>query len=367
MNILVWSSWVGHPAGGQERVALELAIQLHQRKHRVVLAGAYENSPELRARIPSGLPFYHFDIHRHRLKRHLRLARLLQQLVREHQINVISAHGSIFAPHRVCRACNIPLVWTIHGAEPRATDFVGCLKTAAVGHVLAARTTYVVAVSQATAVIVGDRFPQFNPERLHVIHNGVIDASALAGLPLPQAGPPWKLGFVGRLAVRKRPLDLVPVAQFLKGRLNFQLHVFGDGPVGKQLHEAIQREGLQDQFVLHGYWNQGSAGMVEQFQVLVHTDDQEPFGGALLEAQWGGRPVAAYRAGGNPEIVEDGVTGRLVPPGDTGALAVAICEIAGEHFSKLAQAARDRAARHFTVARMTDQYISFFERACASH
>src|ERR1035437_2256617 len=125
MNILLWNSWVARPIGGTERIALELALQLRKRNHLVVLVGAYDNASELRARIPSDMPYYPFDLHRTRIKPHLKAARLLYRIIREHQIQIVSGHGSVIAPYEVCRLHAIPLVWTIHGAGPRPGGLIG--------------------------------------------------------------------------------------------------------------------------------------------------------------------------------------------------------------------------------------------------
>jgi glycosyltransferase involved in cell wall biosynthesis len=365
MNILVWSSWVAHPVGGQERFALGLALQLHQRGHKVVLVGAYDNAPELRTRIPSEMPYYFFDFHRPKIKPHWATARLLDRAISKHDIHVVSAHGNVFALYAVCCRRNLPLVWTIHGAQPRPGGVVGRLKTMAVAHVMADARTQAVAVSGATAEIMQRQFTCLPATRLHVIHplHGFYE-DALTRLSLPKPGPPWQLGFMGRLAERKRPLDLVEVASLLRNRLEFRLHVFGDGELQHALATAVKRHDLADQFVLHGYWDRGSASMVEQFHILVHPDSVEPFGVALLEAQLGGRPVVAYQVGGNADIVEHGVTGWLVPLGDTAALANGVHTLAGERFSAYADAARQRAMTEFNVSKMTNQYITLFEQAC---
>jgi len=136
MNVLLWSTYVEHPVGGMERTSLEIALQLHQRGHRVILAGAYDHAPELRAKIPANMPYYFFDMHRQRVKPHLAAARLAGRLMDQYQIQVVSAHGSVFALHEVCRRRKIPMVWTIHGASPRPPGIMNRLKTAAVRHVL---------------------------------------------------------------------------------------------------------------------------------------------------------------------------------------------------------------------------------------
>jgi glycosyltransferase involved in cell wall biosynthesis len=365
MNVLVWSSWVAHPVGGTERISLELALGLHKRNHHVALIGAFDNAPELRAKIPPDMPYYFFDIHRRRPKPYLAAARLYARVIREHKIEIVSAHGTMFALHEICKRAKIPMIWTIHGAQPLPKGAFGRLKIAAVNRVFAHPGTHLVAVSAATAKILRANFPKLDKNRVHIIHNGAPDEADLLNLPLPKAGPPWNLGFVGRLAERKRPLDLVEVAQKLGDSLDFSLQVFGAGPLLGALRDKIQQKKLEKNFILHGYWDKGSAGMVKKFHILVHTDSTEPFGGALVEAQLGGRPVVAYNVGGNPEIVEHGVTGWLVPLGDTAALADGVRKIAGKNYANFSAAARNRATETFPVSKMVEKYESLFANLCA--
>src|ERR1017187_823922 len=221
MNVLVWSSYVARPVGGQERIAHELALQLHKRGHHVVLVGAYDNVDELRRKIPPEMPYYFFDLHARKIKPHLAAARLLGRLLDEYQIEVLSAHGNIYAPFEVCRLRKIPFIWTIHGTSGRAPKgVIERLKSAAVLRVLASPLTQVAAISQANARTIQHMHPKLDPRRIHVIHNGTTDEAALADLPLPAPGPPWRLGFVGRLVPLKRALDLVALARVLDGVLD---------------------------------------------------------------------------------------------------------------------------------------------------
>jgi len=366
MNVLVWSTYVKHPVGGMERTSLEIALLLHQRGHRVILAGAYDNAPELRAKIPATMPYYFFDMHRRRLKPHLAAARLAGRLLDQHQIQIVSAHGSIFALHEVCRRRSIPMVCTIHGAEARSPGILNRLKTAAVRRVFTWQGTHVVGVSRATSEIIHGQFPEMNAARVHSIITGGMNDTALAALPLPQPGPPWHLGFIGRVVRQKRPLDLVEVARGLEGHLDYRMHIFGDGPLLTELRKAVQVAGLDGRFILHGYWDKGTTGMVEQFQILVHPAEEEPLGLSIIESQLAGRPVAAYKVGGIPEILREGVTGMMVPVRDTAGLVAAVRSMAGPSFVGLSQAARGRATQEFTIKHMIDQYEALLERLCAS-
>jgi len=69
------------------------------------------------------------------------------------------------------------------------------------------------------------------------------------------------------------------------------------------------------------------ADVLAAMDLLAHTSvEPEPFGRVLIEAMASGVPVVGAHAGAVPEIIQDGITGRLVPPGDPDALAVALIE-----------------------------------------
>ena len=87
----------------------------------------------------------------------------------------------------------------------------------------------------------------------------------------------------------------------------------------------------------------------------------------MLDAMALGKPVVATHAGGIPEVVQDGVTGLLVPPCDPQALADALSYLLqhpeqGEAFGA---AGRKRVERHFTVAQMACRTLQVYERMLA--
>jgi glycosyltransferase involved in cell wall biosynthesis len=84
--------------------------------------------------------------------------------------------------------------------------------------------------------------------------------------------------------------------------------------------------------------------------VLVHTAIDEPFGRVLIEAMAAGKPVVAARGGGVAEIVEDGVTGYLVPPRDAASVADRVVRLAdGGRRDEMGRAGRERALTHFSL------------------
>ncbi len=97
--------------------------------------------------------------------------------------------------------------------------------------------------------------------------------------------------------------------------------------------------------------------------VYVHPALMEGFGIALLEAMAMCKPVVATATGGVPEIVRDGETGILVPPGDADALARAVVNLLADSPRRVAfgQAGRDRLASRFTVDAMLSQLTAVYE------
>ena len=98
--------------------------------------------------------------------------------------------------------------------------------------------------------------------------------------------------------------------------------------------------------------------------LLVRPSLSEFFPLVCREAKAPGRSVVASAVGGIPEVVVEGVTGRLVAPGDTGGLAAAITDLLRDPdlARAMGQAGRARVAERFSLARMRDEIYALLER-----
>ena len=198
------------------------------------------------------------------------------------------------------------------------------------------RADVVLAPSQAAA----DRLTGLDP---HVVYLPVDLAPATAAAPWPTGNGPV-IGFVGRIEPRKGALDLVRAAPAIRdGAPGARIVVVGDEPPYAR-DSKYTRQVLASDEVEHHPWSDNAPGLMRHLDVLVLPSYQEPFGTVLAEAMAVGTPVVATRTGGLPEVVRDGVTGRLVAPGDTGGLAAAVLEVLGRR-EEMGAAARAHASR----------------------
>ncbi|MEW2381371.1 glycosyltransferase family 1 protein [Micromonospora sp. NPDC047707] len=168
------------------------------------------------------------------------------------------------------------------------------------------------------------------------------------------------VGYVGRLAPEKR-VDLLAATAALPG---VRVVVAGDGPARRQLEKA-----LPDVTFLGVRHGDDLARLYASLDVFVHTGPHETFGQTIQEALASGVPVVAPAAGGPVDLVETGVTGTLVPPDDTDALAGAVAALAADGSRRLAygQAARAAVSRRSWTA-VGDELIGHYQavRAGAS-
>jgi glycosyltransferase involved in cell wall biosynthesis len=177
-----------------------------------------------------------------------------------------------------------------------------------------------------------------------------LDALASAGAPpAPSARP--RLICMGRLvAVKRVDLQLAACAR-LRDRVDFELVVCGDGPLRRRLERQARALGLGDRVRFLGFLANPFAWLARSDLFLL-SSDSEGLPNALIEAQGLGIPgVAGDCEFGPREILQDGVTGSIVPVGDAAALAQAIDRLLGDAPRRRAMgaAAREHARRNFAA------------------
>lgn len=211
-------------------------------------------------------------------------------------------------------------------------------------------------------------------DRIHVLHDGVdaapFDAIADADVAAVRAefgvGTAPLIGVFGRLAewkgqhVALEALAALPDAHLL---------IVGDALFGEQEYVTLLRErtatlGLNDRVHFAGF-RRDIPRLMRAVDVVVHTSTAaEPFGRVIVEGMLARRPVVATRGGGVDEIVDSGVTGITVPPGDSAELARVLQILLDEPQRRdtLATAGRHAAEERFSVASMVHGMSRHIER-----
>jgi glycosyltransferase involved in cell wall biosynthesis len=142
-----------------------------------------------------------------------------------------------------------------------------------------------------------------------------------------------------------------------------RLFMVGDGERKSSLMDLAESLGVKDKITFTGF-REDLGPFYEMADVFAMSSLQEGLGTAVLDALASGVPIVATNAGGIPESVHDGITGRLVPPGDHGALARGIVWMIGHPEAACQMAANGKAMvrRHFSIAAMADKNLDIYRR-----
>jgi L-malate glycosyltransferase len=203
--------------------------------------------------------------------------------------------------------------------------------------------------------------------KIRVIPNGV-DLAAFP--PRVYSDRPRRIAVVACLREEKRVdvlLDAVPA--ILARHPDAELVVAGDGERRADLEAQARRLGLLDRCRFLGHRDDVPA-VLAAADVFVLPSRSEASPNSVIEAMAAGLPVVATSVGGIPELVTDGRTGRLVPPGDPSALAQALVDLLDHpgHAAELGRAARARIERTASFERMVADFESLYlEEIAARH
>lgn len=160
----------------------------------------------------------------------------------------------------------------------------------------------------------------------------------------------------------KRVADAVLAFARIARSMPARLVLIGDGPDRGKVQQTAEAEGVRDRVVFLGK-QESVAEILSCADLFLLPSESEAFGLVALEAMACGVPVVASRVGGIPELVEDGVSGRLVEIGDTAAMAEAALALMSDpgRWQEVSTAARAAAERYGTDD-IVGRYESFYER-----
>lgn len=208
-----------------------------------------------------------------------------------------------------------------------------------------------------------------DPNRIEVIRSGIdprpFDPSYPAGEARREFGIPEQshvIGCVAHFADHKGHRDLIESAPRVAAAVpDVRFLLVGEGELKHKIEHQIIRLKLEKYFILTGFRND-IPRLLAAMDIVVLSSHLEGLGTSLLDAMAMARPVVATRVGGIPEMVEDGVNGRLVPPRDPDALAGALIELLNQpdERKRMGEAGRARMLGKFSADAMVSATESLY-------
>jgi glycosyltransferase involved in cell wall biosynthesis len=332
----VWLPVPPRGYGGIEWVVFLLTEGLVARGHEVTLFAS--GGSRTRARLVSVFEEAPTTARIH--ESYWELAHALAAYNRHGEFDLIHDHSGSIGP-AVGGFTGTPVVHTLHGpATPRARHLYGLMR----------ERVWFVAISRYQM----EQMPELR--YAGVVYNGI----PLELYPFRQEKEDFLL-FLGRASREKGPEVAVRVARRLGARLVLAVKVVEE-PEKRYWREVVEPELSGEETVLGEVSPAEKADLLARARaVLFPIQWPEPFGLVMAEAMACGTPVVAFRNGSSPEVIEDGVTGFLVPEGDEDGMAAAVKRV-GEIDPA---ACRRRVEERFSQDVMVEGYLRAYLKVLA--
>ncbi len=307
-----------------------------------------------------------------------KLIRRLADVIQQERIDVIHAHQytpyfyglltSFFCKARLARY--VPkIVFTEHG---RFYPDERKLKRYLLDPVLSLMTEEIVSISESTkaSMVTYDNFPA---HKIRVVYNGIDlsrfshpldDSVSKTSLGMSSGTP--VVGIVARLdPIKNHAMLLHAFTQVLQHKPDAHLLIVGDGPEEQRLKSLTESLRIADNVMFLGA-RRDVPELLHLFDVFALSSFSEGTSVTLLEAMAVGLPVVATRVGGNPEVVEDQVTGYLVPNEHREEMAEKLLKLLQnrELCQKMGTAGQQRAYAKFSLEKMVTTYTDLYVKVC---
>ncbi len=364
--------------GGSGAVATELGIALAARGHEVHFI-TYQQP----FRLPNFLPrvwFHEVDVGRYPLFEYppydLALAVRMHEVVRDHQLDVLHCHYAI--PHATSawiaremlrdEGRDVRVVTTLHGTDitivGQERSFFSITKFSI------ERSDAVTAVSEYLRDETNRAFGCVGCD-VQVIPNFIDPAlydRSRHTFPIPPETVQGRkvLMHISNFRPVKRVRDIVQTFARINAEVPSLLVMIGDGPDRVEAEAEARELGVAEWVLFLGKID-AIAPLLAGAHLFLLTSDKESFGLSALEALASGVPVIGARAGGLPEVVQDGVTGVLCEVGAVDAMAQAGIALLSDpaRWQAMSTAAAADARIRFSEAAVVAQYEALYEQVLA--
>lgn len=290
----------------------------------------------------------------------------LVRFIRKSEIDIVHAHefGSIVGGCLVRRWIDPPIVATVHGREYLAHRSRRRLLFRWMGRAC----SRIVAVSRTLERFLLESVG-VSPQNVETIYNGIDvgkygrnGVSCRVRDELGIGPDEWIVGAIGSLYPVKGHSDLIKAMEQVVRRVpSVTCLVIGHGYLRAQLEEEVRRAGLERAVRFLGF-RRDVPDLLQTLDLFVLPSLSEGLPLSLLEAMAAGKPVVATDVGGNKEVIEDGVTGYLLPPRRPDLLAERLIALLENPHVGRAIGAKAQAAiqERFSLETMVQQYERLF-------
>lgn len=363
--------------GGTRRHLVDLALGLADRGHEVTVAAAAERAPDFREDLALMMRrgIRSVEVGMVRSVSPLadrRAGRILRTLVKETDPDLVHTHSSKAGVLGRRAAGRTPKVHTPHTFSFLFEGEFSLMRRLAFRTLevrLARRTDRTICVSPSEAAEAIAR-GVLDPARTRVVPNGV-DPGAYGSIePLERStlGVPeeaFLVGVLGLLSEAKGHEDLFEALAARRSDLpSVHLAIAGAGDLEHRLKERVRSLGLDDSVHFLG-WRDDVPRLLATLDLLAMPSHWEGMPYVLLEAMASGLPVLATDVHGCRDVVQEGVTGRLVPARDPGALGDALVGLAGDLAAadRMGQRGRAEITGTYTLDAMVDATVEVYGEA----
>jgi len=298
----------------------------------------------------------------------------LCELADEHRFDIIHDVQGLGYGTLLIKANGLPIVANIH--HPLQFDRANAVRQARtvpdkfkwirfypfwMQEIVARRMDRIITGSRHSAASVAEVF-RLPPERVAVIYDGV-DSETFR--PLELAKREGSILYVGNSDDKNKGARyLVEAMALLNHRRDLRLTVV-DRPIAWVVPSLARELGVEDRVTVTGRLSKDElVQLYNQAEVFVSPSLYEGFGLPAAEAMACGAPIVATTAGAFPEVIEDGVSGLLVPPGDARALAGAIERVLGDRTlqQRLGTEGRRRIVEHFSWRETAVRTLALYQQ-----
>lgn len=293
--------------------------------------------------------------------------------VREFRPHII--HGAVYEGVAVAaitgRLAGVPIIIGEETSEPAGRSWQGHLLFRG----LMSLTHHRIGVSHAVSRYLTNDL-RLSRSSVSCIQNGVEPPRAISENELAElrdrlaVGDCLVIGAVGRLLDQHKGYSLLLRAarKLIANGFPVRVVLVGAGPSEADLRTLALELGIAHAVTFAGY-QADPTPWYRVMDVLAHPAWHESFGLVIVEAMFAGLPIVATAVGGIPEIVSDGETGLLIPPGDETALTAKLSDLLvdRELRGRMGEAGRRRAQLRFSAGRYVDDVRSLYMRLLAAN